>query len=299
MTDNWENDMLRWFYLGGILAACSEDSPNHLLRGQYPPPVQRSLHTVMGCNLMRMRIVCFEGTATDVGVSLGIDCGVVQWGGFTLWQCDARQRGLTSCTVQVSEGMSDIRLDVTDGAGDTTSAAISIEVLSPQAPTVQILSPQNDDLFYSTELISFEAQVGDTETAPSDLTLTWSSSIGGTLPLASVTNEKRLDFQKSLALMSGQHDSITLTAEDEAGLTTSDTVSIVVQGPNEAPICALSTPSDGSVFLLGEPISLSATVTDINQASESLAVIWTSSIDGRLVQPRQTPLGYQPLKWRI
>ena len=67
--------------------------------------------------------------------------------------------------------------------------------------------------------------------------------------------------------MSGQHD-ITLTAEDEAGLTTSDTVSIVVQGPNEAPICALSTPSDGSVFLLGRQISLSATVTDINQASE-------------------------------
>ena len=72
---------------------------------------------------------------------------MVQRGGFTLAVRRPTKRADQVCAVQVSEGMSDIRLDVTDGASDTTSAAISIEVLSPQAPTVQILSPQNDDYF--------------------------------------------------------------------------------------------------------------------------------------------------------
>ena len=48
--------------------------------------------------------------------------------------------GLTRCTEKMSNGNYVIRMDVTDRSDETKCAAVSIEVISPQAPTIQILS---------------------------------------------------------------------------------------------------------------------------------------------------------------
>ena len=83
--------------------------------------------------------------------------------------------------------------------------------------------------------------------------------------------------------------------EDEDGMTASDTVSIVVQGPNEAPICTLISPQDGSVFMQGDLVTLAASVTDINQSSDTLDVHWSSSIDGDLFSGNSDSAGLSTL----
>ena len=273
--------MFRCFLLCGLLVACSEDVPKQGTEVLNTPPTASITSHSDGAQFDQDETVVFDGTVADTeDESLVL---TVEWYSGAQLLCGPlapTEEGQTSCSVSMSEGMSDIRLDVTDGAGETSSAAISIDVLSPQAPTVQILQPSDDSLFYSTDLIVFEAQVGDSESAASDLILTWTSSIGGQLPLTSVADDSGL-VTESITLVSGQHN-ITLTAEDDAGMSGSDTISIVVQGPNEAPVCAVNAPLDESVFLFAEPILFSVTATDINQSSDTLNVMWSSSIDGEI-----------------
>ena len=65
---------------------------------------------------------------------------------------------------------------------------IELVVTPNEAPTAQILSPVATDQFYSDQLISFHAFVGDLEDNPEDLLLQWESSVDGELVVASVAD---------------------------------------------------------------------------------------------------------------
>jgi hypothetical protein len=49
---------------------------------------------------------------------------------------------------------------------------------------------------------------------------------------------------------------------------------------NEAPLCAIDAPADGSVFPIGAAVTLSGTVSDDNDAATALGIDWSSTIDG-------------------
>ena len=72
---------------------------------------------------------------------------------------------------------------------------------------------------------------------------------------------------------------ITLQATDEQGLTCSTQRILTVGTP---PTVIINTPQTGSVFNIGEAISLSGTVSDSEDAPVDLNIEWHSSIDGGL-----------------
>ena len=288
--------MNRWFFLWGAVVACGDEQAKETPNAENTAPEATITSHADGESFEVGTTVLFEGTVTDAEDDSSALS--VEWftGAESLCAVSSPDdSGLTSCAVELSEEMSDIRLDVTDSAGETTSVAIAIEVLPLQAPTVNILQPIENETFYSTELIDFQAQVSDAESSADGLILTWTSSIGGELPLNSVADDAGL-VTESLSLSSGLHD-ITLTAEDSDGMTASDTVSIVVQGPNEVPICNLIAPQEGSVFMQGDSIAFAANVTDINQGAETIAVLWRSSIDGDIFSGNPDSAGLSSLEY--
>ena len=74
---------------------------------------------------------------------------------------------------------------------------------------------------------------------------------------------------------------VTLTVTDGGGLTNS--VSRQVSVPNQAPVAAITAPPAGSVFLLGAPVTLTGTGTDLEDgALGGAALTWSSDVDGVL-----------------
>ena len=157
---------------------------------------------------------------------------------------------------------------------------VSLTVEPTEAPTAEILNPGSDDVLYSDLLITFEGLVADTEDPPEDLTVSWTSSIDGTLNV-----DSPVDQNGALTgfgnLTEGQHG-LTLTVTDLTGKTGSDSVTVTVGPPNSAPGCAILTPQDDSVFLLGETITFTAESSDADIPADQLSVTWTSDKDGNV-----------------
>ena len=81
--------------------------------------------------------------------------------------------GVSQCTVSLEEGESTVRVQVTDPEDSAAIAEINVEVEATFAPTVEILSPVAQGLYYSDQIILFSARILDTEDASSDLVYSW------------------------------------------------------------------------------------------------------------------------------
>ena len=110
----------------------------------------------------------------------------VQWSTDVRTLCETEAPttdGVSQCRTTLQEGESLIRVQVTDPEGAAAIAEINVTVEETLAPTVDILSPTAQGLYYSDELILFSALLQDNEDSPSDLSYAWESSLDGTLPL--------------------------------------------------------------------------------------------------------------------
>ena len=96
--------------------------------------------------------------------------------------------GDSYCDITIGASDGRIIAEVQDPAGAAGRAEIELVVTPNEAPTAQILSPVATDRFYSDQLISFHAFVGDLEDNPEDLLLQWESSVDGELVVASVAD---------------------------------------------------------------------------------------------------------------
>ena len=104
-----------------------------------------------------------------------------------------------------------------------------------EAPTAQILSPVATERFYSDQLISFHAFVGDLEDNPEDLLLQWESSVDGELVVASVADSNG-DATGAGYLSEGQH-SLQLHVTDTMGKSVTESLVLQVGGANISPSC--------------------------------------------------------------
>jgi hypothetical protein len=143
-------------------------------------------------------------------------------------------------------------------------------------PSATISSPADNTVITDGDSLSFNATATDTEDGNLTATITWTSSINGSL--------SGTGGNISALLSEGIHV-ITARVTDTGTLIGSDTVTITVTpagGVNTPPTVIISSPADGTVITEGESLSFVAAATDTEDGNISAALAWTSSIDGAL-----------------
>lgn len=188
--------------------------------------------------------------------------------------------GTTNCNLSVTEGDSTVLLEVHDVHGAIGSDSVRLEVIPDETPIVSITSPANGDSFYADEAISFAGIVSDAEDDVTALSVEWTSTLDGGLPLSSIPDSDGA-VGGGITLNEGEH-TVQLSAEDSLGNLGVDSVSLSIRPANRAPSCQIDAPLSGEVLEAGESTLFQATVGDLDQDPASLEVLWASDIDGDL-----------------
>lgn len=157
-----------------------------------------------------------------------------------------------------------------------TNFGCVFDVLPNASPTVAITSPADSSSFALGEDISLSGFADDSEDGSlSDESMVWTSNLDGELG----TGESVL--LPGGRLLSGEHI-ITLTATDSGQLTGSDQVTILVE-ENQPPEVRITSPADGSSFVLSEDIVLEGTGDDREDGSlTGGSLVWSSNLTGEL-----------------
>ena len=197
------------------------------------------------------------------------------------WEA-ASPAGDSTCDIIFEEGDENVIAEVRDPSGAGGRAELSISVLPTAAPTTEIFTPTSGNNYYSNQLIQFSGIVGDIEDDVADLTISWSSSIDGELPL-DTTPDSSGEISDYAYLSEGQH-AIELRVEDSSGKVSSDEVVLLVGGENSIPLCEITAPLDSSASIVGDTVIFRATVSDADIAATDLYYMWNSDKDGELGQ---------------
>lgn len=179
-----------------------------------------------------------------------------------------------------------VSLTVIDPGNASATDHIDLSAVANNPPVVSILEPapggdESPPRFYTDQPIDLYGHVSDAEDFASDLVITWESTEDGVLPVE-VSVEADGTIRNTTFLSMG-NQTVTLSATDLGGLTTSDQVLIEVIGPNQAPSCNITIPSDDAVYSEGEAVSFAGTASDPNEpALEGVTAQWESDRDGVL-----------------
>lgn len=183
--------------------------------------------------------------------------------GGAIW--DARQSG--SYKQRDTESIRDAFID-------------SIRPVEPnQPPQVHIISPSEKANVTAGEVVNLEGTAADPEDGPlTEPSLTWRIETAGSSTFLGEGGALSLSD-----LSVGTHR-IFLTAKDSQGQTAEDSIEIIVQATvNTPPEVSIITPSDGSVFLEGDPILFTGSAIDPEDGPlADRSLIWVSGIDSVL-----------------
>jgi len=234
-----------------------------------------------------------------LGGNVGL-VGLVQGGGDELsvwWEStldgtldtdgEPDEDGVVYATASLSEGEHELWLYAEDGdqqAFDSVSVSIGAggavdETDTDTDPglTVAVLSPTDGSIYDDGESVTFQGLISNTDWV--DLSVSWSSSIDGTLKIDDYPDsEGRLEG--TVVLSEGTH-TITLSATD-GDESHADSISVEMMGYNFPPSISISMPSDGSSFESDDQIYLKVSVSDKEDDPTELEVSWSSDIDGPL-----------------
>jgi hypothetical protein len=183
-------------------------------------------------------------------------------------------------TATLSEGIHTITAYVLceDGTSNCeeyleTSITVNVNAVTTNTiPTVSISSPTNGTQFTTTDSISFTGTASDTEDGTISSSITWSSSLDGSIGTGA---------NVSTSLSVGSHQ-VTASVIDSGGLSDSQVVNITVVEANTAPTVSISSPTEGASFTFGENVTLSGSATDTEDGDISVNIAWSSSRDGIL-----------------
>ncbi len=176
------------------------------------------------------------------------------------------------------EGEHAVSLHVENSGANTASDSVIIQVGPPNsAPGCALLSPADDSTVSLGETVIFEAEVQDADVPADWLEVSWQSDKDGALGSSTPNSAGEVTF--AYGDLSADTHLVSMTVSDELGETCTDDVLLTVGSP---PSVSISAPSDGSVVNQGQAASFTATVSDDQDAASSLALVWSSSIDGEL-----------------
>ena len=168
--------------------------------------------------------IIFQATATDSEIDT--DDLSIKW----ISDKDGELgTGLINSSGEVSFSYSDlsanthtIQFTVEDELESSCSDSIIISVATP--PNITLTSPTDGDVVTAGDLVSFSGSVEDGEDLPSNIAITWNSSIDGDFSTQGATSTGVLTLNTS-DLSTGLH-SITVTATDSAGLTDAEVIGL-------------------------------------------------------------------------
>src|SRR5205823_4224161 len=144
-------------------------------------------------------------------------------------------------TSAVATGAHTLNLSVTDGAGRTASAAVSVTVAPPPALTASISSPANGATVSGTVTVNMAA--GNAQGSPTQFVLQLDSAT--TLSTQSVSAGATATYGwDTSAVASGAH-SLNLSVTDGAGRTATAAVSVTV-APPPALTASITSPANGA-----------------------------------------------------
>ena len=155
-----------------------------------------------------------------------------------------------------------------------------VEFSEGQAPTVEILSPEDGDALYQYNSIKLVANILDEDDPIDSLNIALTSSLDDTLDIddASIIDT---NLEIDLSLSKGTH-TLTLSVTDPSGLTDTDEIQITINEDNTPPMCTLSTPTDGDSVSVIQDLTASGYASDSESPMEDLTVVFRSDIDGIL-----------------
>ncbi len=212
--------------------------------------------------------VTFTGTGTDIDTG---DTHSYSWASSLDGAIDT---GSTIATSSLTVGTHVIILTVADNAGGSTaSAPITIHITN-NAPTATILSPSNNDTFYSGVTINFNGTGSDTEDIPGALIYDWACSVHGTLSAAASFTDN--------TLVEGDH-TITFSVTDTDGASNATPQSIAIHVGNYDPVAVITAPGNGTSYDLDDVIVFQGTGTDTEDGNlAGASLVWSSSLDGNI-----------------
>ena len=190
--------------------------------------------------------------------------------------------GESICNITFQPGDTNVIAEVRDPYNAAGRDEISIILAENEPPEVEITAPATNTSHPSGQTLQFVATVSDTEDPVSALSISWSSSIEGTLGL-STTPDSTGRISDYLELSPGEHI-IALQVTDTMGAIATDDILITIEEPNTPPTCAITAPASGSSYALGDAISIQGYMIDAETATNALSYTWTSSWDGDLGQ---------------
>ena len=191
------------------------------------------------------------------------------------------ENGETACELALGLEDTEIILAVRDAENARSEDAIVVSIEPTESPVGQILNPTADGVYYSDQLIEFEALVTDAEDDEQDLTVRWVSTSDGELSTLTTTPNNSGEVVGFGNLTEGQH-AIQLFVTDTTGKETQDSVIVDVGPPNSAPLCEILTPVDGDAGADGETVEFTATAEDADVNPDWLTVTWISDKDGEI-----------------
>jgi subtilisin family serine protease len=172
-------------------------------------------------------------------------------------------------------GTHKITAHVTDTAGNTSTASVTVTVMSPpnNLPIVSITSPAGGSVFDYGVPILFSGSASDQEDGDVSANLVWTSDRDGEIGNGS-------SFQQ---FVTGGTHNITARVTDSGGNTTTALVTVtVIPPPNTAPDVSIISPGSGSVFNYGAAILFSGTASDLEDGNLNSKLVWTSDRDGQI-----------------
>ena len=170
-------------------------------------------------------------------------------------------------TSDLSPDTHTIQFAVEDEQESRCSSSVVISVGT--SPDLSILSPTAGDVFALGEVIYFSGTVQDGDELPSQVALSWVSSVDGEFSTQGSSASGVLDVYVS-TLSAGQH-SISVTATDSTGLSDISSLSILVNDPPTAPTLTV-TPS--VAYTNDDIVAIASGSTDSEGHTISYAYEW-------------------------
>ena len=178
--------------------------------------------------------------------------------------------GATFNTSALTVGAHTITATVTDSNSANATDTITYTVNANVAPNVAITAPADNSVVTQGDNVTFTGTASDNEDGDLTASISWSSSLDGTLGTGGSV--------ATSALSLGSH---TITAEvtDSNSATSSTTITLTI---NAAPSVSITAPADGGSSTEGNVVTFTGTASDSEDGDLTASIAWTSSIDGSI-----------------
>jgi Leucine-rich repeat (LRR) protein len=206
-------------------------------------------------------LVTLSGTATDA--EEGNISPAIQWQS----NLDGALGSGASIQFPLRIGNHTISASITDGTGASTTQTVNLRINAP--PQVSLTSPMDTSVYQQGDLVEFAGSANDPEDGDLNNLIQWHSDLDGSLGSGT---------QVSMVLSVGEHI-VSASVTDFDGATSTQSVTVTINSP---PQLDLLSPPDGSLFMLTEPVNLSARASDLEEGNISGSITWSSSLDGSL-----------------